>query len=150
MNTPFIIDAQEIHIIGIELRTDNIHAFETIPPFWAKFYALGGPRAIGSRLSNTVYAVYTNFSHPWIDNLWEYSLILGCEVPREMPVPEGFLSITISAEKRRIFPIETGHPEKVWEKWVEIWKDDSFVKNYICDYEEYKENGEIAIYIWTH
>ncbi len=136
-----------IKIVGIELRTSNSEAMQTIPPFWGKFYQEGILAQIPNKISNDIYAVYTNFENEGKNNEGVYSLIIGAEVKNIDEIPVGFTSAVISPSQRAVFEVEKGHPEKVGEKWVEIWNHADLNKTYLADYELYKESGEIEIFI---
>jgi predicted transcriptional regulator YdeE len=141
-----INQTKPINIIGIELRTSNTEAVQTIPPMWQKFYQEGIMNQIPNKVSNDVYAVYTNFENEGKNNEGTYSLIIGAAVESLDNVPEQFVSTTIPASKRVVFEVEAKHPEKVGEKWMEIWKTE-LPKTFTSDYELYKESGEIEIHI---
>jgi len=144
-----------INIIGIELKTtnDNGIAFKEIPPFWQKFYQENIIGKISNKLSNDVYAIYTNFENEGINNKGIYSLIIGCPVSDLNNVPENLVSFVIPPSDYAVFDVEKGKPDKVGEKWQEIWKlseeDKDFDKkrSYIAEFEHYKSSGEINIYI---
>ena len=138
---------KQITIVGIELRTDNEKAMKEIPPFWGKFYQEGVLAKIPNKVSEDVYAVYTNFAHPGKDNKGTYSLIIGTEVKKVDKLPAHFVSCVIPASKRAVFEVETGHPEKVGEKWVEIWGIKELKHTYIADYEHYHKSGKIEIMV---
>jgi predicted transcriptional regulator YdeE len=143
--------AETIQVVGLELRTTNERAFEDIPKHWEKFFRAGGPAAIPNRTNDEVFAVYTNFEHPGVDNLGVYSLIIGVqieepEISAEKLPPEMTLA-TIAPSLRAVYSVDAGHPERVGEKWREIWNTDNTAKSYVCDYERYKANGEIDIFV---
>ena len=141
-----ITESKPITIVGIKLRTSNNEAMNTIPPFWGKFYQEGILNQIPNKVSSNVYAVYTDFENEGKNNEGTYSLIIGAEVENLDNVPEQFVSTVIPASKRVVFEVEAGHPEKVAEKWMEIWQTD-LPKTFISDYELYQASGEITIHI---
>ena len=138
---------KDIQIVGIELRTSNAEAMQTIPPFWQKFYQENILQQIANKVSDNVFAVYTNFENEGKNNEGTYSLIIGAEVSEIQTLPENFVSTIIKPSKRAVFEVEKGHPEKVGEKWQEIWQTTDLEKSYLSDYELYHSSGEIEIYI---
>ena len=66
-----------LRIIGIELRTSNREAMQTIPPHWQRFTGEGVLARIPGKLSDEVYAVYTHFENAGVNNDGLYSLIIG-------------------------------------------------------------------------
>jgi predicted transcriptional regulator YdeE len=138
---------QPISVVGIELRTSNEHAFTTIPAHWQKFYAEAILDKISNRVSDDIYAVYTNFENEGKNNNGTYSLILGAQVRDLDKVPAPLVSTVIPSSKRTVFHVAKGQPEKVGEKWQEIWALNDLENTYLSDYEQYRENGEIAIFV---
>jgi predicted transcriptional regulator YdeE len=136
-----------IQIVGLELRTANTEAMQTIPPFWQKFYQEGILQKIPNRVSDDVYAVYTNLENEGKNNEGVYSLIIGAEVRKIGTLPKNFVSTVIKPSKRAVFEVEKGHPEKVGEKWLEIWQTTDIKKTFLSDYELYHASGEIEIYL---
>jgi predicted transcriptional regulator YdeE len=142
-----ITQENSIKIVGIELRTSNLEAMQTIPLFWQKFYEEGILQKIPNRVSDNVYAVYTNFENEGKNNEGIYSLIIGAEVREIQALPENFVSTIVEPAKRAVFEVEKGHPEKIPEKWQEIWEATDLEKSYVSDYELHYASGEIEIYI---
>ena len=142
-----IPQSNPINIVGIEIRTNNTASFKDIPAHWQRFFQAGTMSQIPDKVSNDIYAVYTNFENPGKSNEGTYTFIIGAEVSPSARVPDGLSSTVIPASKRVVFDVAAGHPEKVGEKWMEIWQLDSFDKAYISDYERYKESGEIEIHV---
>ena len=136
---------KDIMIVGIELRTSNNEAMETIPPFWGKFFAEGIQEKINGKVSNDVYAVYTNFENEGINNEGVYSMFIGVEVENFDDVPEGLVTTTIKKQNRLVFQVEDGKPENVGATWHKIWGEVA-EKTFIAEYEHYHKNG-IDIYI---
>ncbi len=137
-----------LKIAGIELRTSNTEAFQTIPPFWGKFYGENTIEKISNKVSKDVYAVYTNFENEGVDNTGVYSLIIGCEVS-DIDASDSLKSVVVAPQERIVFEVEAGHPEKVGEKWIEIWQRNDLNSTIVADYELYKETGKIEIHIGT-
>jgi predicted transcriptional regulator YdeE len=143
---------ESIQIVGLELRTTNERAFEEIPKHWAAFFGAGGLATIPERMSDEVYAVYTNFEHPGVDNRGVYSLIIGAQVENAALLSSEKTSTqmtrtTIAPARRAVYSVQPGHPELVGEKWREIWNSNDGEKSYVCDYERYQANGEIDIFV---
>ncbi|MCY1033277.1 GyrI-like domain-containing protein [Corallococcus sp. BB11-1] len=142
-----VTQSKTLRIVGLELRTTNETAFKDIPAHWQRFYQDGILEKIPNKVSADVYAVYTNFENPGKNNLGTYSLILGAEVPGQGPVPPGLVAAVVPQSKRQVFEVAKGHPEKVGEKWQEIWALGSEGKAYLADFEHYTPSGEIAIHV---
>ena len=141
------IQTEAILIIGIELRTTNDRAFTDIPLHWQKFYQDSMLDQIPNKVSNDVYAVYTNFEHPGQNNEGMYSFILGAQVTTLNFIPFPFVSTVIPPSRREVFSVATSHPENVGETWQTIWRRTDLKKTFISDYERYQPSGTIAIFV---
>ncbi|OOG37849.1 GyrI-like domain-containing protein [Polaromonas sp. A23] len=138
---------QAIHVFGIELRTSNDEAMQTIPPHWQRFSQEAVPANIPGKISDDVYAVYTHFDHAGSNNQGVYSLILGAQVHPHTPLPGGLARAVIPASRRAVFPVEKGRFDLVGEKWQEIWRRNELPKTFIVEYERYTAQGDIDIFI---
>jgi predicted transcriptional regulator YdeE len=141
-------------ITGITIRTTNENgaAGEAIPPLWHKFLSENSMQQIPGKTSNDIYCVYTEYEK---DYTRPYTVVLGCRVEREAPVPEGFQKIAILAGNYTVFTAKGKLDEGiVFRAWTEIWN--SPVKRiYTTDFEVYREkagNGahaEVDIFVAT-
>ena len=59
----FALQPDAITVVGIELRTSNLEAMQTIPPHWARLGQEGVLERIAGRVDGDVLAVYTHFAH---------------------------------------------------------------------------------------
>lgn len=138
---------QALHVIGLELRTRNEVAFQTIPPHWQRFTAERVLARIADRLSDDVYAVYTHFAHAGRHNVGTYSLVIGAAVPADAQVPEGLVRVVAPASRRAIFPVPAGRLDLVGSAWQGIWGRSDLHMTCIADYEHYRVSGEIDILV---
>lgn len=138
---------QAIHVIGIELRTTNAQAFETIPAHWQRFGEDNVPAQVSGRQGDAVYAVYTHFEHAGRNNQGLYSLVLGPAVAPDAPVPAGMVRVVAPASRRAVFPVEKGRLDQVGAVWQAIWQRDDLRKTFIADYERYGADGSIDILV---
>jgi predicted transcriptional regulator YdeE len=138
---------EAIHVIGIELRTTNEEAFQTIPPHWKRFTEEDVSGRIAGKQSGDVYAVYTHFQNAGRNNQGLYSLVLGVPVDAAATVPQGLTRVVVPASLRAVFPVEKGRFDLVGAKWQEIWQRGDLAKTFIADIERYRPDGEIDILI---
>ncbi len=139
-----------IHIVGIELRTTNLEAMQTIPLHWQRFGKEELLAHIPSKLDGDVYAVYTHFENAGVNNTGLYSLVIGAAVPASAEVPAGMVRVVIPASKRAVFDVEPARFDLVGAKWMEIWGHTTLAKTFIAEYERYSADGKIAISIGLH
>ncbi len=136
-----------IRIIGIELRTSNAVAAQTIPPHWQRFFEQGVLAQIPGKLTDEVYAVYTHFENAGLNNEGLYSLIIGAPVNSTQAVPAGMSHTVIPASQRAVFEVPQGQPQQVGAVWQTIWQRHDLAKTFVADYERYGADGKIDIHI---
>ena len=136
-----------LHIFGIELRTSNTDAFQTIPPHWQRFGEEAVLAQIPGKLSDDVYAVYTHFENAGRDNNGSYSLVIGAQVHPDTPLPAGMARAVVPASARAVFPVEKGRFDKVGETWQTIWARSDLNKTFVADYEHYRPDGSIEVLV---
>lgn len=138
---------QPILVVGLELRTSNDEALQTIPPHWQRFGREAVLERIPHKASAEVYAVYTHFEHEGVDNRGRYSLIIGAAVTGLAEVPAGLVSAVLPAGRRAVFEVERGRHDLVGDAWRRIWERTELDKTYLADYERYQPDGRIEIFI---
>lgn len=140
-----IIQKDPIHIVGIELKTSNDIAAQTIPSQWQKFYQENILEKIPHKISMDVYGVYTHFRNIGKYQECTYSLIIGAAVSKVGKLPAGLVTTVIPPSNRQVFAV-VGGPMKVGEKWLEIWQQ-PLPRAFVADYEKYQPSGAIDIFI---
>lgn len=136
-----------ITVVGIELRTSNLDAMQTIPPHWARFGQEGVLERIGGRLDGDVLAVYTHFAHAGRDNTGLYSLVIGAQVAPDAPVPAGMVRVVVPAGRRAVFPVVPARFDLVGPAWGAVWAQTTLPKTFVAEYERYAANGDISLSI---
>ncbi len=136
-----------LRIIGIELRTSNDEAMQTIPQHWQRFTQENVLAHIPGKLSDEVYAVYTHFENAGVDNQGVYSLIIGAPVNSAQAVPPGMSHAVLPASPRAVFPVPQGRFDQVVSTWQTVWQRDDLPKAFVADFERYRADGQIDILI---
>jgi predicted transcriptional regulator YdeE len=136
---------EAITIVGLELRTNNEEAFQTIPMHWHCFGTEGILEQIPNKASTDVYAIYTHFEYEGLNNTGMYSLVIGAAVTHLETVPAGLTRIQLPASSYQIFPVEQGRPDLVGQAWQTIWQQDTSSRTFIADGERYRSDGTIDI-----
>lgn len=139
--------ADAITVVGIELRTDNTVAAQTIPPHWQRFGQENVLAAVKGKRGEDVFAVYTHFAHAGSNNTGLYSLVLGAAVSPDAPVPTGMVRVVVPASARAVFGVEKGRFDLVGAAWQAIWQRKDLAKTFIAEYEQYHANGDISVSI---
>lgn len=138
---------QAITVIGIELRTTNLQAMQSIPPHWGRFTQEGVLARIDQRVNDEVFAVYTHFENAGNNNTGLYSLVIGAAVPASAPVPAGMVRVVIPASPRIAFAVPAGRFDLVGPGWLAVWAQSDLPKTFVAEYEHYQANGDITISI---
>lgn len=139
--------ADAITVVGIELRTSNAVAAQTIPPHWQRFTEEAVLVHIPARRGDEVFAVYTHFEHAGSNNTGLYSLVIGAAVAPDAPVPAGMVRVVVPASPRAVFGVEKGRFDLVGACWQTIWQRNDLAKTFIAEYEQYRANGDISVSI---
>jgi len=139
-----------ITVVGIELRTSNTVAAQTIPPHWQRFAEEAVLAHIPVRRGDDVFAVYTHFEHAGSNNTGLYSLVIGAAVAADEPVPVGMVRVVVPASRRAVFGVEKGRFDRVGACWQTIWQRNDLAKTFIAEYEQYHPNGDITVSIGLH
>jgi predicted transcriptional regulator YdeE len=136
-----------VTVVGIELRTTNAVAAQTIPPHWQRFAQEAVLANIAAKRSDDVFAVYTHFEHAGSSNQGLYSLVIGAAVAPDAPVPAGMVRVVVPASPRAVFGVDKGRFDRVGPAWQAIWERNDLAKTFIAEYERYQANGDICISI---
>lgn len=143
----FVVQPDAITVVGIELRTSNLEALQTIPPHWQRFGQEGVLDRISGRVDGDVLAVYTHFAHAGRDNTGLYSLVIGAQVAPDAPVPAGMVRVVVPASRRAVFPVLPAHFDRVGLAWGAVWAQTTLPKTFVAEYERYGAQGDISISI---
>ena len=143
---------EEFHVIGISVRTTNEggQAAKDIPQLWEKFITENIAAKIPSKLSDSVYGIYTEYEG---DYTQPYTTVLGCKVSSLDNIPDGFIGLTIQTANYEKYTAKGKMSDDiVYQKWVEIWQS-NLDRTYLADFEIYGEksidmdNAEVDIFI---
>ena len=138
-------------IAGLSLRTSNATAFEDIPQHWRAFFAQQVLAHIPDKISNELYAVYTEFDRipQTADDIYGlgYTLVIGAAVSSTAHLPPSLASTVIPATRRAVFAVEPALPEQVGTQWQKIWQMQNLQRVFAPDYEHYAANGKISILV---
>jgi len=138
---------EAITVIGIELRTTNADAMQTIPPLWQRFGQDGVQASIPAKVDGDVLAVYTHFEHAGLNNTGLYSLVIGAQVAPATPVPAGMVRVVVPASRRAVFAVPATRFDLVGAAWHAVWANTALPKTFVAEYERYHANGDISISI---
>ena len=129
-------------ILGIWDRASN-SCPERIGTLWRRFHRMGSAQCIDGRLDDTVYCVYCEYQG---DYTGEYTVVIGCAVPTDTPVPEEMRTIRIAAGRFAVISVTGPLPQGVFEAWSEIWKS-PLDRTYQADFDRYGADSSVAVHV---
>ncbi|MCX2573356.1 GyrI-like domain-containing protein [Pedobacter sandarakinus] len=144
---------EHFKVIGIAIETTNQNnqAATDLSLLWERFLNEGISSQIPNRLSNDIYAIYTDYES---DYNGSYTAIIGHSVSTLSEIPEGFVGRVIVNEKLIRFTAKGEIPGAVVATWQEIWRNDiALYRTYQADFEVYGRqsqmgaDAEVEIYI---
>lgn len=104
---------------------------------------------IVEKITDDVFAVYTNFTHEGKSNAGDYTFVLGFEVDSEAPVPDEYTKVEIEPSNYLRYSVPDNKPENVFSTWMSIWEKTDLNNRYVSDFERYAPSGEISVYVGT-
>lgn len=115
-------------IYGNKVRTNN-HDSSIYSKKWEEF--------LQNKVNGDIYAIYGNYES---DFTGDFDFMIGTEENT------GEDSFTIENGEYYIWEVKSKDPSGVGQAWKEIWESD-LPRAYKTDFEVYKTNGSIAIYL---
>ncbi len=135
MNSTSKQHAEDVVIIGLEVRTDPSRAATDIPALWARFAREG--LAVQPRAADpAVYAVYCDYAN---DGAAPYTMVLGFAVDASTVVPSGLRRVRLPAGRYARFEVQGPPQHALWSAWSFIngaWPQKSS-RRFIADAERY-------------
>ena len=144
-----IVHQDEKQIKGFSIRTANA---KEMNPATSKIGALhqlfGDKVAVNYKNGGGVYGVYYNYES---DYSGEYSVLAGAD-QIESTLVENLETVTILAGTYMVFEAKGAVPQIVIETWSKIWEyfstgNAQYQRSYMTDFEFYKSENEVEIYI---
>ena len=140
----------EQKIIGIATRADNsAEGMKKIGELWQKFYGEEILARIPGKLSEEIFAVYTDYEK---DYTKPYTLIIGAKVSNNVKTPQTMFEHIMPKQEYAVFAAKGLMPKAIIGVWNEIWAS-NIKRTYSSDFEFYNEksnqgdNSEVQIYI---
>jgi len=144
-----LVEIDEKRIIGLLARTTNAKEMDPstgkIGPLWKEF---DDKVKVDYKDGNRVYAVYFDYES---DVSGEYSILAGTD-QLDANTTAQLETIVIQSGKYILFTAKGDIPGIVFETWARVWeyfskKDAEHERLYTTDFEYYKSQNEIEIYI---
>ncbi len=142
---PVKVDSQTVYGISVRTRNANEMNPETakIGDLWQRFYEQVTPEM---KAGANIYGVYYNYES---DAGGEFSVLAGA-APL-LDTLHDLEKVTLEAGDYLLFEGKGDMPQTVINTWTEIWgffaANTDYKRAYTTDFELYKSEDEIAIYI---
>jgi predicted transcriptional regulator YdeE len=117
-------------IVGIQIRTNNSKAMETIGPLWGRFFDQNLAEQIPGRVDDCTYGVYDGYES---DHTGDYNLMVGCKVNSDK-TPPGMKRVKVKGGKYAVITAKGEMPEALINAWVSIWSS-GLPRAFTQDYE---------------
>ncbi len=137
------------NIAGVSIHTSNADAMSTIPELWGKFFGEAVASKIAGKVSDDVYAIYTDFENEGENNDGTYRFLIGVEVSSDADLTDDLDTATIPKGNYHQFEVPGKDAEQVFPTWQKIWSKDDIGKTFQCDFEMYSATGDISIHVGT-
>lgn len=143
----YITDINQRTVKGIKIRTKNADEMSPdtsrISGLWQRFCADVAP-CLGKEAS--VLGVYCNYES---DFNGEFDVVAGSDMLESDVASD---SVTIQAGRYLVFESKSSMPKAVIDTWYRIWdyfssSEPEYIRAYTTDFELYKSDSEIHIFI---
>ncbi len=133
-----LLTQDQFYLVGISVRTtnQNSQSQQDIGGLWTRFMNERLMAQIVDRTSDDTYCAYTDYE---TDHTGPYTAVLGCMVSSLDHIPDGFIGITIPADKYLVYYLDGDFPANIGAAWKQIWASD-VSRKYTSDYDWYKAN----------
>ena len=145
-------------IAGISVCTTNIQESDPeqaeIPSLWDRFYNKGlTQRVVERQKPNTVFGVYSSYES---DADGAYKVTAGLDAKQHASALVGLETIDIEPGEYLVFEGRGNMPSAIYETWGRIWDffgkasntaEAGLQRAYKTDFEEYRGDDQIAVYI---
>lgn len=129
-------------IIGIATRTTNQggQSLQDLRKLWAQFYTDDIFGKIPNKISNEIYAIYTDYQSDFTE---AYTAIIGVPVSTLDETPEGLLGREFMAEHFKKFTAKGEMPNANMNTWADIWqREEELNRKYNYDFEVYGDKSQ--------
>lgn len=132
------------NVVGVQIRTNNAEAMDTIGPLWGRVMTEGLIQKIPDPADQQLIAVYSNYES---DHNGAYDYTIGRRVNAIGEIPEGMAHVKFSETRYAIVTARGEMPEAVVKTWVEIWEAD-LPRAFTTDFEVHDFENPDQVEIW--
>lgn len=131
-------------VLGIEKKIHPKLALKEIGDHWERFY-----QKMEEIQGQGLFAVYSNYQGNYTK---PYQYLIGKQVPEsyqltEAEIKAGLTLWQVPELKYEVLNVKGNMPDALFHEWKKIWNDKEAERLYRVDYEVYKSDSEVDIYL---
>ena len=131
-------------VIGVEKCIHPESAMQDIAALWEVFY-----QKMEEVQGTGMYAVYTDYQGNYMK---PYQYLVGKKVKGDYELSEAELRAGLSIRvvpkaNYEVVDVKGNMPLALVDKWKMIWSEKEEARTYATDYEEYKTDSEVSIFL---
>ncbi|MFT4693685.1 MAG: putative transcriptional regulator YdeE [Francisella sp.] len=127
-------------VVGISAKVSNDRD-DLLEEAWELFFKSEVLEYVeGENLSDDIISVYHEYEGDCDD---PYILLIGYEVEDDFETPTGLNSVVINVN-HKVYKIEDNLPDAVFDKWEDIWDDETIEMAYIADFDRYNPKEDFV------
>ena len=132
------------NVVGVQIRTTNAEAMDTIGPLWGRVMSEGLIQKIPDPADGQLIAVYSNYES---DHTGAYDYTIGRRVNSVGELPDGLTQVEIPDSRYAIVTARGEMPDAVVKTWMRIWEAD-LQRGFNSDFEVHDFENPDEVEIW--
>lgn len=127
-------------VVGVSAKVSNDRD-DLLEQVWELFFNSEVLEYLqGKNISQDIISVYYEYEGDCDD---PYTYLIGYEVDESFDTPLGLNSTVINLN-HEIYKLTDNLPDAIFDKWEDIWDDDSRERAYIADFDRYNPKQDCA------
>lgn len=131
-------------VVGVQIRTNNADAMDTIGPLWGRVMSEGLIQRIPDPADGQLIATYSNYES---DHTGAYNYTIGRRVKTVGDVPEGMAHVEIPESRYAVVTAKGEMPNAIVQTWMKIWEAD-LPRGFNADFEVHDFSNPDEVEIW--
>ena len=132
------------HVVGVQIRTSNAEAMDTIGPLWGRVMSEGLIQQIPDPADSQLIAVYSNYESY---HTGAYDYTIGRRVNAVGEVPEGMAHVEFPESRYAVVTAKGEMPDAVVQTWMQIWEA-NLPRGFRADFEVHDFTNPDEVEIW--
>ena len=132
------------NVVGVQIRTTNAEAMDTIGPLWGRVMSEGLIQRIPDPADGQLIAIYSNYES---DHTGAYDYTIGRRVKSVGDVPEGMAHVEIPESRYAVVTAKGEMPDAIVQTWMKIWETD-LPRGFSADFEVHDFSNPDEVEIW--